>query len=51
MTDYGLLLQKAQALAKEQFAGITDKSGVDYFSGFPEISVSGLCFSVKYSEL
>ena len=28
-----LLLEKAKALAKEQFAGITDKSGADYFSG------------------
>ena len=33
MTDYSLLLQKAKALAKEQFAGITDKSGVDYYLG------------------
>ena len=28
-----LLLEKAKRLAREQFAGITDKSGVDYFEG------------------
>lgn len=35
------LLEQAQELAKQQFAGVTDKSGVDYYEGHL-CSVAGL---------
>ena len=33
MTEDSMLLEKARRLAEKEFAGITDKSGVDYFKG------------------
>ena len=33
VTEDSQLLEKARRLAEKEFAGITDKSGVDYFKG------------------